>query len=96
MAKTNKKTLARKRRQYKVEKRCLELQRDQEFLFSVHQSIFMHQLINDDYDQYNLDNGDEKAKSGSITLGARQVHWIKSWVYLMVVMLRQQQLLAQR
>jgi large subunit ribosomal protein L18 len=68
MAKTSKKTLARKRRQYKVRKKVFgTAERPRVTVFRSAKHIYA-QLINDDYDQYNLDNG--ATKSGSITLGA--------------------------
>ena len=68
MAKTNKKTLARKRRQYKVRKKVFgTAERPRITVFRSAKHIYA-QLINDDYDQYNLDNGE--TKTGSITLGA--------------------------
>jgi len=68
MAKTSKKTLARKRRQYKVRKKVFgTAERPRVTVFRSAKHIYA-QLINDDYDQFNLDHGE--AKSGSITLGA--------------------------
>lgn len=68
MAKTNKKTLARKRRQYKVRKKVFgTADRPRVTVFRSAKHIYA-QIINDDYDQYNLDHG--ASKSGSITLGA--------------------------
>ena len=68
MAKTNKKTLARKRRQYKVRKRVFgTAERPRVTVFRSAKHIYA-QIINDDYAQYNLDN--DASKSGSITLGA--------------------------
>ena len=68
MAKTNKKTLARKRRQYKVRKKVFgTAERPRVTVFRSSKHIYA-QIINDDYAQYNLDN--EASKSGSITLGA--------------------------
>jgi large subunit ribosomal protein L18 len=72
MAKTNKKTLARKRRQYKVRKKVFgTAERPRVTVFRSSKHIYA-QLINDDYDQFNLDHvkEGESAKSGSITLGA--------------------------
>ena len=60
MAKTNKKTLARKRRQYKVRKKVFgTAERPRVTVFRSAKHIYA-QLINDDYDQYNLDNGEKK------------------------------------
>ena len=68
MAKTNKKTLARKRRQYKVRKKVFgTAERPRVTVFRSSKHIYA-QIINDDYAQYNLDN--DASKSGSITLGA--------------------------
>jgi large subunit ribosomal protein L18 len=68
MAKTNKKTLARKRRQYKVRKKVFgTAERPRVTVFRSSKHIYA-QIINDDYDQHNLDHGE--SKSGSITLGA--------------------------
>lgn len=72
MSKTNKKTLARKRRQYKVRKKVFgTAERPRVSVFRSSKHIYA-QLINDDYDQFNLDHvkEGEAAKSGSITLGA--------------------------
>ena len=53
MAKTSKKTLARKRRQYKVRKRVFgTAERPRVTVFRSAKHIYA-QLINDDYDQYN-------------------------------------------
>ena len=68
MAKTNKKSLARKRRQYKVRKKVFgTAERPRVTVFRSAKHIYA-QIINDDYDQYNLDHGE--SRSGSITLGA--------------------------
>jgi large subunit ribosomal protein L18 len=68
MAKTSKKTLARKRRQYKVRKKVFgTADRPRVSVFRSSKHIYA-QLINDDFEQFNLDNGE--TKSGSITLGA--------------------------
>lgn len=72
MAKTSKKTLARKRRQYKVRKRVLgTAARPRVTVFRSSKHIYA-QLINDDFDQFNLDEGNsgEDMKVGSITLGS--------------------------
>ena len=61
-------TLARKRRQYKVRKKVFgTAARPRVTVFRSAKHIYA-QIINDDYDQYNLDHG--ASKSGSITLGA--------------------------
>jgi large subunit ribosomal protein L18 len=71
MAKTNKKTLARKRRQYKVRKKVLgTADRPRISVFRSAKHIYA-QIINDDYEQYNIDNppsdgGNERC--GSITI----------------------------
>lgn len=73
MAKANQKTLARKRRQYKVRKKVLgTAERPRVSVFRTSKHIYAS-LINDDYEQFNLDNppaDGEKAKSGSITICA--------------------------
>ena len=72
MAKTNKKTLARKRRQYtKFARKCFgTAERPRVSVFRSAKHIYA-QIINDDYDQYNIDNppvDGERSLSGSITI----------------------------
>jgi large subunit ribosomal protein L18 len=71
MAKTNKKTLARKRRQYKVRKKVLgTADRPRISVFRSAKHIYA-QIINDDYEQYNIDNppsDGENERCGSITI----------------------------
>jgi large subunit ribosomal protein L18 len=56
MAKTSKKVLARKRRQYKVRKKVLgTAERPRLTVFRSSRHIYA-QLINDDFEQFNLDN----------------------------------------
>lgn len=69
MAKTSKKTLARKRRQYKVRKTVVgTAARPRVTVFRSAKHIYA-QLINDDYAQHNLENPEDQ-RSGSITIGA--------------------------
>ena len=71
MAKTNKKTLARKRRQYKVRKKVFgTAERPRVSVFRSAKHIYA-QIINDDYHQYNIDNppvDGATGLSGSITI----------------------------
>ena len=71
MAKTNKKTLARKRRQYKVRKKVFgTAERPRVSVFRSAKHIYA-QIINDDYDQFNIDNppaDGENGRCGSITI----------------------------
>ena len=71
MAKTSKKVLARKRRQYKVRKKVIgTAERPRLTVFRSARHIYA-QLINDDYEQYNLDNPpaeSAKPRLGSITI----------------------------
>jgi len=71
MANTNKKTLARKRRQYKVRKKVFgTAERPRVSVFRSSKHIYA-QLINDDYEGYNLSLSEgDKAANGSISLGA--------------------------
>ena len=70
MAKTSNKTLTRKRRQYKVRKKVFgTAERPRITVFRSSKHIYA-QLINDDFEQVNLDNNGENTVSGSITLGA--------------------------
>jgi large subunit ribosomal protein L18 len=71
MAKTNKKTLARKRRQYKVRKKVLgTADRPRISVFRSAKHIYA-QIINDDYEQFNIDNPPGEGENelrGSITI----------------------------
>jgi len=73
MAKTSKKTLARKRRQYKVRKKVFgTAERPRVTVYRSAKHIYA-QLINDDFEGFNSQHGndeDSSQKIGSITLGA--------------------------
>ena len=71
MAKTSKKILARKRRQYKVRKKVVgTAERPRLTVFRSARHIYA-QLINDDFEQYNIDNPpaeNAQPRLGSITI----------------------------